>query len=184
MTDAPSDFRRFAVDLYATTGVANAAMLLQDQCDVDVNLLLLAAFVGAVDRAAFTEHDFDTAHDRTRQWQAEVVVPLRAVRRRLKSGPMPAPGPASTELRARVQAVELDAELVELDVLATLLTELRLPAAAGTPGALAHAALTVVVRACAQRELTGDEQSAVSVIATAAARLGPGYDTDQQGATT
>jgi hypothetical protein len=43
-----------------------------------------------------------------------VVVPLRVLRQRLKTGPAPAPIPATDELRRKVQAVEIEAELIEL----------------------------------------------------------------------
>jgi hypothetical protein len=47
-------------------------------------------------------------------WQDEIVRPLRAIRRRLKSGPLPAPSAARDELRTRIQAAELECERIEL----------------------------------------------------------------------
>jgi len=48
------------------------------------------------------------------------VRPLRSVRRRLKSGPPPAPNAISEALRARVESVELEAERIELAILEEL----------------------------------------------------------------
>jgi uncharacterized protein (TIGR02444 family) len=50
-------------------------------------------------------------------WRNEVIKPLRAVRRRLKSGPHPAPTKETETLRNSVKAVELSSERIELVVL-------------------------------------------------------------------
>jgi hypothetical protein len=101
-----------------------------------------------------------------------VVHPLRALRRRLVDGPSPAPNPATTALRERVKAIELDAEMIELDELAGYVAGLDTPAAPGTAAQRASAAIEVVVHDCAAREPSDDEHTAIAVIATAAARSG------------
>jgi uncharacterized protein (TIGR02444 family) len=166
------DFVRFALDIHGVDGVSPACVLLQDRCDVDVNVLLAAAFVGAARRMAFTDRELDGARNRTGEWQHEVVRPLRALRRRLVDGPSPAPNPATTALRERVKAVELDAEMIELDELADFSAALDLPAAPGSADARATAAMHVVVRESAGREPNEDEYTAIATIAAAAGRFG------------
>src|SRR5258708_2559582 len=99
MTEPDDTFRRFALDVYEIEGVRAASLLLQERCGVDVNVLLLAAFIGAARGSSFDGHDCETVLIRTRQWQSEVIGPLRAVRLRLKDGPPPAPNPATARLR-------------------------------------------------------------------------------------
>ena len=45
---------------------------------------------------------------------------MRSLRRRLKSGPPPAPCSASEALRGRIKAAEIEAEHIELDTLEEL----------------------------------------------------------------
>ena len=47
------------------------------------------------------------------------------MRRRLKRGPPPAPDHATAKLRAQLQAIEIDAEQIELETLAGFLPERR-----------------------------------------------------------
>ncbi len=168
MTDAPDGFRRFALDVYGSDGVGPAAVLLQDRCGVDVNVLLLASYVGAAMGSCLTRDDVAAAVALTREWQRDVVAPLRAVRIRLKDGPTPAPNAASAALRHRVKTAELDAEMIELDLLADLTSGLGGSAAPGAADARAAAAMRVVLSGGA---LHPDEDVAITVIASAAAKF-------------
>jgi uncharacterized protein (TIGR02444 family) len=172
MTEHPDEFRRFALRLYGGVGVSQAALLLQDRCGADVNVVLLAAFVGAARGSSLSASEFQAARDRTRQWQREVVGPLRVLRQRLKDGPAPAPNPATAELRDRVKALELDAELIELDDLSDFLTRLVDPLPRGAVGDAATTAIHLAVQGSAGRELDVEERAAVTVIASAATQLG------------
>jgi uncharacterized protein (TIGR02444 family) len=110
----------FAVDLYGAPGVAKACLALQDRHRCDVNVLLFAAWMGAVRHRALTPVEMAEAAASVRDWHAEVVRPLRSLRRRLKSGPPPAPDETSEVLRDRIKCLELDAERIELTTLETL----------------------------------------------------------------
>jgi uncharacterized protein (TIGR02444 family) len=94
-------FTRFALELYRRAGVAEACLDLQNRHDLDVNVVLFAAFVGAVRRQTLTTADLDLAHRRVDAWHHEVVRPLRAVRQRLTTGPAPAPNEATRPLTAK-----------------------------------------------------------------------------------
>jgi uncharacterized protein (TIGR02444 family) len=91
-------FWDFSVAFYARPGVMPASLALQDQHGVDVNLALFCCWIGEkLDAAALAEADARVA-----EWRAEVVQPLRAVRRWLKG--------RDDALRAAVAAQELAAE--------------------------------------------------------------------------
>lgn len=168
-----SGFRQFALAVYQQDGVSAAALELQGSSNVDVNVLLLAAYVGAVRGGAIGDVELEEIERRVGEWQREVVAPLRILRTRLKTGPHPAPAPATDELRDHVKALELDAEIVELGELATLAVSLHLPAGAGGPEERAAAAMwTIIGAASADRPPTADDCRAVGVIASAAARYG------------
>jgi hypothetical protein len=79
-------------------------------------MLLFAAYVGARAGRALTRDDIEAVRDRVGPWQDAVVTPLRTVRRTLTS----AAEPGAAALSARLQEIELSAELIELDELATL----------------------------------------------------------------
>lgn len=168
MSAAESGFQRFALAIYEEDGVSTATLLIQNRCDVDVNVLLVAAYIGAVRGCVVHDDDVAAAADRVGAWQREIVAPLRAVRTRLKGGPPPAPSTATAELRERVKALELDAELIELAELDSFLAGRALTPVAGTPEERAVAAMTAVTPG------TGDVEvrDAISVIATAAAGYG------------
>jgi uncharacterized protein (TIGR02444 family) len=108
----------FAVDLYQRPRVSEACLLLQDRLGVDVSLLLFALFAAANRGRMLGTADLAELERTAAPWRDEVVRPLRALRRRLKSGPGPASGPAAERLRERIKAAELHAEQIELAVLA------------------------------------------------------------------
>jgi len=172
VNESNGDFRRFALDVYGCAGVPAAAVLLQDRCGVDVDVLLLAAFVGAAKGLSFTTRQAAAARAGTHRWQDDVVVPLRTLRRRLKDGPPPAPNPATAALREQIKAAELAAEMIELAELSEFADGLDAPVADGGAEERATAAMEVVVREGAHPAPSRDEHRAIAVIASAAARFG------------
>jgi uncharacterized protein (TIGR02444 family) len=120
----------FAVDLYGRPAVSEACLVLQDRLGGDVCLLLFALFVVRERRIALEHGDLASLDGAVAAWRGDVIVPLRCVRRRLKAGPPPAPAPDTDKVRRRIQAAEIDAEQIELALLARCF-ERRQPA----PGA-------------------------------------------------
>jgi uncharacterized protein (TIGR02444 family) len=169
VNESKGEFRRFAMDVYGCAGVPAAAVLLQDRRGVDVNVLLLAAFVGAAKGLSFTAREAAAARAGTDRWQDDVVVPLRTLRRRLKDGPPPAPNPATTSLREQIKTAELAAELIELDELSWFADNLDAPPAGGGAEKRATAAMEAVVHERGHRAPSQDEYHAIAVIASAAA---------------
>jgi uncharacterized protein (TIGR02444 family) len=140
----------FAVDLYTAPGVAAACLGLQDQHGCDVNLLLFAAWMGAVRHRTMTPAEISEAAAAVEDWHAEIVRPLRGVRRRLKSGPPSAPEGASEALRTRLKAIEIEAERIELTALEMLAAKWHVSDVEGSGATLEN------VRA-AVRHFAGDE---------------------------
>jgi uncharacterized protein (TIGR02444 family) len=161
-------FKRFALALYGSEGVADACLHLQNRHDLDVNLVLFAAFVGAERRQGLTTSSLEAARARVDAWHREVVRPLRAVRQRLKTGPAPAPNDVTAGLRRQVQQVEIDAELIELDQLGALVPVLEPMPASGSATECAAAAIETVIKTHIDTALDDRDRQAIDTIAAAA----------------
>ena len=106
----------FALRLYGAPGVGEACLLLQDESNVDVPVLLFSAWLEK-NSVALSPTEIVRIDGLVAGWRNEVIKPLRAVRRRLKSGPHPAITQETETLRNGVKAVELSSEKIELAVL-------------------------------------------------------------------
>jgi uncharacterized protein (TIGR02444 family) len=123
----------FALAVYGRDGVADECLALQERLNLDVNLLLFAAFIGAVAGVRLESQDIAAASAAIADWQSEIVVTLRRARRALKPASADADNPlhgASAALRAQVKAAELEAEKIEL----AMLWQWSQPRLAGRPG--------------------------------------------------
>jgi uncharacterized protein (TIGR02444 family) len=123
MTDAApekssreSPFWRFSVRFYARPEVAPACLELQDKAGVDVNLMLFLLFL-AEEKRVLTNDEVVRLDARIASWRAQVVMPLRDLRRRLKGGIGEAARDLSEGLRNMVKRVELEAERLEQGLL-------------------------------------------------------------------
>jgi uncharacterized protein (TIGR02444 family) len=162
--------RQFALAVHEAEGVSAACVSLQDQFGLDVNLLLLAAYVGAARGQTLTADQLDTARAVVDAWNIEVVRPLRGVRRRLKSGPAPAPTPQTDEMRAQVAKAELDGELIELELLGAWVADLEAAPTTLSSDVSAMAAMVLVVRSYSSEPLNEGDRQALATVAGAAAR--------------
>ncbi|WP_324764079.1 TIGR02444 family protein (plasmid) [Sinorhizobium meliloti] len=106
----------FALGFYAASGVGEACLTLQDECGVDVPVLLFSAWLSK-HSVALTEAELVRIDGVVADWRDEVVKPLRSVRRRLKSGPQPAPNHDTEALRNGLKGIELGSEKIEMAVL-------------------------------------------------------------------
>ena len=132
-----SDFWDWSLTVYARPGVAGACLALQERHGVDVNLLLFAVWAGSAGRV-LEPAAMRAAIDRVRRWQAEIVQPLRALRRRMKGDAHGLDPALASTVRARIAAAELDAEHAEQIALAGLATvAATVPAGAAISGNLA-----------------------------------------------
>ena len=110
-----SKFWGFSLAVYGAQGVEPECLSLQDKFDLDINQLLLCAFVGAMHGVALTADDIAAARSEVGAWHDDIVKPLRAARRRLKAIELPSEriADAAAQLRTRVKAAELESEYVE-----------------------------------------------------------------------
>ena len=135
-TDARgSPFWRFSLGFYRQTGVSEACIGLQDQCGVDVNLLLFLLWLGLAKRQLSLE-ELRAIEAKSRAWSLAVVVPLRGVRRMLKGGSSLVPDATAEVFRTKIKAVELEAERLQQEALYGLAQDASLgQAAASVEGA-------------------------------------------------
>ncbi|WP_454630644.1 TIGR02444 family protein [Bradyrhizobium cenepequi] len=114
----------FALELYAEPGIADTCLQLQNECGVDVMMLLMTTFAAARRGMVLTLTDIAEMDAACRDWRERVVLPLRALRTTLKSGPAPAPNERTEKLRSSIKAAELSAERLQNEVLAQWLAGL------------------------------------------------------------
>lgn len=111
-----SAFWRFSLRFYALPDVAAACIDLQDQCGVDVNVLLFFLFLADQGRAVGLE-DAGRIDAGVRSWREGVVMPLRAARRNLRTPADWFGRDAAERLRAGVKRIELEAERLQQETL-------------------------------------------------------------------
>ena len=114
-----SPFWQFSLAFYRDGEVANACLDLQARCDVDVNLLLFLLWLANARRVVSLDEvrDLDA---RLSRWRSEVVVPLRAMRRMLKTGEALVDPEQAAFFRTRVKALELEAERLQQEAMHAL----------------------------------------------------------------
>jgi uncharacterized protein (TIGR02444 family) len=116
-TDAPASgslldaaaLWEFTVTLYARPGVAPACLAVQEATGARICPLILLAWLA---HHRVRPLAAERLHAAAADWHGLAVLPLRAVRRGLK--PLAAEAPEVAALRAQVQAVEIEAERLEL----------------------------------------------------------------------
>ncbi len=104
-----TEFWDWASKTYGGEGVAEACLALQDEHDQCVTLLLWAAWAAAQGRVV-SDDEAQAAVALARPWHADVITPLRSLRRRLKAQVSPDDDHVRLPLRDLVKATELKAE--------------------------------------------------------------------------
>jgi uncharacterized protein (TIGR02444 family) len=143
----PHPFWNFSLEIYSADGVAEACLDLQERRGCDVNVLLFCCWLGASGRPTLTADRLRAILKVSDEWQADIVKPLRQVRRLLKDKPYSGALPETVDAaRRRVADAELAAEHAEQLKLASLYApaadrdrpiEKRLRAAVGNLGVYA-----------------------------------------------
>jgi uncharacterized protein (TIGR02444 family) len=150
MADTPatqdSPFWRFSLGFYRQPGVSDACIALQDQAGVDVNILLFLLWNATLGRtlskdgAAELEAKIGPLRDAT-------VIPLRTLRRALRTPP-PAVEPGAAEaFRTHVKRVELEAERLQQQTMYDLASAMTFGSAT-TPGDAARASVAAYQGIC------------------------------------
>ncbi|HXX52403.1 MAG TPA: TIGR02444 family protein [Xanthobacteraceae bacterium] len=120
MTETPSPtetpFWQFSLHFYRQAKVSDACIALQDDCGVDVNLLLFLFWLAAGGRQ-LSAAEVERLDEAVRSWRDLTVVPIRDVRRKLK-GSVTLVHPQKQEaFRTKIKAVELEAERLQQEAL-------------------------------------------------------------------
>ena len=113
-------FWAFSLAVYGGDGVEDECLKLQELLKLDVNLLLFAAFVGAIEGVRLERKDIAAVNAVIAGWHGEIVQSLRQARRALKPPSIDAGNPlreASATLRKQVKTAELEAEKIEQAIL-------------------------------------------------------------------
>lgn len=142
---AESAFWTYSLAVYARPGVAEACLTLQDEDGADVNVLLYLMFLAHQGRqidAATTTAIAALA----RPWSEAVVVPLRGLRRRLKTAIGSLPPERTAALRTEVKRIELESERVLQETLETAMPPQALGHPADDRSVAAKANLTAYAR--------------------------------------
>jgi uncharacterized protein (TIGR02444 family) len=113
---AETPFWRFSLYFYRQAGVSDACIALQDQCGVDVNLLLFLLWLAASGRQLSTG-DVRQLDDKVRDWRNLTIVPIRDVRRKLKGAATLVAPEKQEAFRTKVKTIELDAERLQQEAL-------------------------------------------------------------------
>jgi uncharacterized protein (TIGR02444 family) len=122
-----SPFWRFSLRFYRQPAVADACIAMQEEAGVDVNLLLFLLWHATLGRM-LSATEVEQLESRIGAWRDMTVIPLRSVRRALKS-PASAredgrltplwlvTGPTAEAFRTRIKAVELEAERLQQEAM-------------------------------------------------------------------
>ncbi len=134
--DDAAAFRGAALALYERAPLRDACLRLQDRDGLDVTVLLYCLWAAGVGRAPLDAARLARIEEKLQPWRETAVLPLRAVRRRLKGD---ARDPGET-VRRQVAAAEIAAELIAMDLIAG--AEAKAPIRPGAAaGAVAMASL-------------------------------------------
>ncbi|MBL4905931.1 MAG: TIGR02444 family protein [Sneathiella sp.] len=117
----PCDLWDFAIKLYSEDAVSEACLALQDRMKIDVNLLLFCVWVAASGRETLTEQELEEGIASASGWQSNVVDPLRAMRRYLRSPENNIDNRLASDLRRIISDSEIYSERLELQMLGKLI---------------------------------------------------------------
>jgi len=96
-------FWEFSLSTYAADGVASAALAVQEELGVDINIILYASWLAELGlKLTYTHAQGLESH--IARWRKEVVIPLRAARRAVRADL------GSGVLYDELKAVELNCE--------------------------------------------------------------------------
>src|SRR5205085_6992078 len=109
-------FWRFSLRFYRLPGVADACITLQEQSGIDVNLLMFL-FWHATHGHALSAAEVKELERRIAPWREMTVVPLRQMRRALKTPGDLVERAVAEVFRTKVKALELEAERLQQEAM-------------------------------------------------------------------
>ena len=111
-----SPFWRFSLVFYRRAGVAEACIALQEEAGVDVNLLLFLLWQ-ATRKRVLSVAEIGELERRIAPWRNATVIPLRTMRRALKSPPALVASGTTELFRTRIKTAELEAERLQQEAM-------------------------------------------------------------------
>lgn len=135
-----SPFWQFSIKFYAVPGVAPACIALQEEAGVDVNLLFFLLWNATFGRT-LTKSDVEELDRTIGAWRNTAVIPLRELRRKLKSSPTILAPDAAEAFRNRIKQVELEAERLQQEAMYALAQSGRFSRTAPSPLEAARASV-------------------------------------------
>jgi uncharacterized protein (TIGR02444 family) len=109
---------QFMLAIYARPGVQAACLKLQEDCGIDIVLLLTWLRYTLPGRSPLGAREIAALKDYIGEWRARTVLPLRALRTDLRAGGMSMPDESRAALREKIKALELGAERTEVSMIA------------------------------------------------------------------
>jgi uncharacterized protein (TIGR02444 family) len=167
-TNQGSPFWRFSLRLYRQPGVADACIALQDECGVDVNVLLFFLWLAA-EKKLIPALNANAVCEQAGLWHDDVVAPLRALRRKLKGGSTLIEANTAELFRTRIKAVELEAERLQQEALFAMTPNLETKPAESVEAA-ARANILVYEQAAARAFTPGPVEIMIAAVAAHAQR--------------
>jgi uncharacterized protein (TIGR02444 family) len=159
-----SPFWQFSLKFYAMPGVGPACIALQDEAGADVNVLLFLLWNASLGRALDID-EVKAIEATIGIWRNMTVIPLRGVRRALKSGPSIAAPEVTEAFRTRIKQVELEAERLQQEAMYAMAES------AGYDGGLAPAEAAKISIASYQAVLQPLPRNPVETILSAFAKM-------------
>jgi len=112
-------FWTFSLGYYRGAGVSEACLELQDNCGIDVNVMLFLLWQASLKRK-FGATQVKALSEKVGPWQIDVIGPIRGLRRMLKgNAPLLDKGPAEL-FRTRIKAIELEAERLQQEAMCAM----------------------------------------------------------------
>ena len=162
----------FALTIYQRDAVAPACLDLQEQCQIDVPLMLCAVFA-CLQGKDISDEDLAQLHNLASPWQNDIVQSLRRIRTQLKTGPQPAPNAVTEDLRNKIKAAELTAEKIQLEMMQAWVSQLAVIDMVECLPALPTIINTItrIVVTSSKTEITQIQHDHIRVIAAAACQI-------------
>ena len=157
-----SPFWRFSLQFYRLPKVADACIALQEEAGVDVNLLLFLLW-HARQRRRLSTADVAALESKIAPWRDVTVIPLRSVRRALKSPPALVEAATAEAFRNRIKAVELEAERLQQEAMYALAP---LGAEASDPNDAARASVAAYEEMLTVRFPVGTTETLLAALAS------------------
>jgi uncharacterized protein (TIGR02444 family) len=129
-----SPFWKFSLGYYRGAGVSEACLELQDNCGVDVNVVLFLLWMASQKRVVPSDQVKRLA-DKVRPWQVDVIGPVRSLRRMLKTDAPLLDKGAAELFRTKIKAVELESERLQQEAMYALADSLKAESATSVEAA-------------------------------------------------